>query len=330
VIGFCLAAGAGTRLAPLTATTPKPLLAPAGRPLLDLACDALVKAGAERVVVNLHHGAEAIAAHLDGRPDVRAIREPALLGTGGALVAARRAGLLGSDGRDPTVVVTCADHVVDPADVESLAAVLERSGARMAIGLDRGRLQPAFRLEGERAVADPDGEWAATGVFALRSGILDSSPPGYSTMVDALLEPCWRRGELLGVPFRGAWADAGTLGRFLAVSAGLLAGRWPYPLPPGSLRRDARGGLVFVAAGARLDPRAVVAGPLVLDGGASVGAAAVVTRSVLGPGATVGAGARVTGSVLGPGAEVGAGEVAVAALLPGAPRRWGPVAGRIG
>ncbi|HZD73166.1 MAG TPA: sugar phosphate nucleotidyltransferase, partial [Actinomycetota bacterium] len=92
MIGFCLAAGEGRRLRPLTASVPKPLLAPAGRPLLDLACDALVKAGAERVVVNLHHGTGAIAAHLRGRPDVLALPEPVLLGTGGALVAARRAG----------------------------------------------------------------------------------------------------------------------------------------------------------------------------------------------------------------------------------------------
>jgi NDP-sugar pyrophosphorylase family protein len=317
MIGFCLAAGEGRRLAPLTAAIPKPLLAPAGRPLLDLACDALVKAGAPLVVVNLHHGAEAIGAHLDGRPDVLAVHEPVLLGTGGGLVGARRAGLLGAAGDDhPIVVVTCADHVVDPAALSVLAAALERSSAPMAIGLDRGRARPTFRLDGELAVAHAGGEWTAAGVFALRPRILDDAPAGYSTMVDTLLEPCWRRGELLGVPVRGAWADAGTLDRFLAVSEGLLAGRWPYPLPPGSLQRDARGGPVFVAAGARLDPRAVVAGPLVLDSGASVGPSAVVTRSVLGPGATVGAGARVVGSLLGPGAEVGAGELAVAALLP--------------
>jgi mannose-1-phosphate guanylyltransferase len=316
VIGFCLAAGAGSRLAPLTAAVPKPLLAPAGRPLLDLACDALAKGGADRVVVNLHHGAEAIAAHLEGRADVALAREPVLLGTGGGLVDARRAGLLGVPGDDALVLVTCADHVVDPEDLAALAARLARPGAPVAMGLGRGPGEPSFRLDDQRAVADPSGPWTAAGVFALRARLLDELEPGYSTMLEALLEPCWRRGELLGVPLRGAWADAGTLARFLAVSAGLLEGRWPYPLPPGSLRRDHRDAPVFLAAGARLEPGAVVAGPLVLDRGARLGAGAFATGSVLGPGATVGAGARVSGSILGPGATVPAGGSAVAALLP--------------
>ena len=51
MIGFCLAAGAGTRLLPVTRILPKPLLAPAGRPLVDLAVEALETAGAARVVV---------------------------------------------------------------------------------------------------------------------------------------------------------------------------------------------------------------------------------------------------------------------------------------
>ena len=83
VIGFCLAAGAGSRLLPLTRVTPKPLLAPAGRPLVDLAVEALQRAGATRVVVNAHHGADLLVAQLAGRPEVEVVVEPVLLGTGG-------------------------------------------------------------------------------------------------------------------------------------------------------------------------------------------------------------------------------------------------------
>ena len=326
MIGFCLAAGAGRRLAPLTDAVPKPLLAPAGRALIDLAGVALSEAGADRIVVNLHYGGDQIAGYLRGRSGVLLSPEPELLGTGGGLVAARRRGLLhggdhGDDRADddPTVVLTCADHVVDPQDLALLAAALDRTGAPMAIGVGPGRLPPVLRLDGDRAVADQDGGWTAAGVFALRASLLDGVEAGYSTLLDAQLEPCWLRGELVGVPMRHAWADAGTLERFLDVSAGLMAGRWPYPLPAGRLDRAAPGGPVFVAAGARLDQVAIVEGPLAVDVGATVAPGATVARAVLGRGATVGAGASLTGSVLGPGAEVAPGERVADALLPARP-----------
>jgi NDP-sugar pyrophosphorylase family protein len=129
------------------------------------------------------------------------------------------------------------------------------------------------------------------------------------------------RGQVAGLPFPGPMADAGTLARLLGVSAGLLAGRWPYALPPGELRPGFGGGPVLVAEGARADPAAVLAGPVVLDAGAQVGPGAVVTRAVVGPGAEVGPGARVTGSVLGPQARVPAGATVTAALVPPAPER---------
>jgi mannose-1-phosphate guanylyltransferase len=339
VIGFCLAAGAGTRLEPLTWATPKPLLAPAGRPLVDLAVEALQRAGASMVVVNAHHGAGQLAAHLGGRPGVEVVVEPVLLGTGGGLVNAARLGLLGH-GDDP-VLVTAADHVLDPADLADLAAFLERSGAPMAAGLVRAAADPfGLRLvdpagprpaagdgsgpaaeegsdpPGGRLVRDPAGPWDSAGAYALRAGLVCDLEPGPATMSGRVLGPLLDRGRLSGLAFRRPVADAGTLARLLDVSAGLLTGRWPYALPPGRLGQGVGDGPVLVAEGARVDPAAVLAGPVVVDSGARVGPGAVVTRSVVAPGAAVGPRARVTGSFLGPGAKVPAGVTASAALLP--------------
>jgi len=324
VVGFCLAAGAGSRLAPLTRQVPKPLLAPAGRPLVDLACEALRTAGAGRVVVNAHHGAGLLAAHLDSRASRASggvagclvVREPELLGTGGGLGNARRLGLLGHG----VVLVTCADVVVHPADLAGLATLLGRSGAQLAAGLVPARDDPLpFRLEaGGRIAPDPAGRWASAGVYAVRAAALDTIPPGSSTLAGSLLEPLCRRGEAQGWPLGHHWADAGTLGRLLAVSAGLLAGCWPFRLPPGRLLPPAGPGRgpVLVANGAEVAPGAELAGPAVLDVGSRVAPGAVVTRTVVGPGASIGAGATVTGSVIGPGAAVGPGTTVTAGLLP--------------
>jgi NDP-sugar pyrophosphorylase family protein len=330
VIGFCLAAGAGTRLEPLTLVTPKPLLAPAGRPLVDLAVEALQRAGATRVMVNAHHGADLLVAHLAGRPGVEVVVEPVLLGTGGGLVNAAHLGLLGS-GDDP-VLVTAADHVLDPADLANLAAFLDRSGAPMAAGLIPAGPDPfGLRLEegsrpGGRVVRDPAGPWDSAGAYAVRAGLLCELEPGPATLSGRVLGPLLDRGQLTGLPLRGPVADAGTLARLLDVSAGLLTGRWPYELPPGRRRQAPGSAPGFVADGAEVDPAAVLAGPVVVDAGARVGADAVVTRSVVGPGAVIGPAARVTGSFLGPGAHVPPGATATAALVPGpaaAPRGGG-------
>jgi mannose-1-phosphate guanylyltransferase len=322
VIGFCLAAGAGTRLLPVTRAMPKPLLAPAGRALVDLAVEALETAGAARVVVNAHHGAELLVDALAGRAGVEVVVEPVLLGTGGGLVNAARLGLLG-DGDDP-VLVTAADHVVDPADLVALAGFLERSGAPMVAGLVRaGPGAFGLRLEGAdggRVARDPQGPWDSAGAYAVRAGLLCDLEPGPATLVERVLAPLLDAGRLAGWPFRGAMADAGTLRRLLDVSAGLLTGRWPYALPPGEVRGGGGPAPVLVAEGAEVDPAAVLAGPALLDAGSRVGAGATVTQTIVGPGAVVGPGARVVGSLLAPAARVGAGATVTAALVPRAER----------
>jgi NDP-sugar pyrophosphorylase family protein len=84
-----LAAGRGTRLAPLTDTLPKPLAPVGGRPLLDHVLAFLRAGGIEEVVINLHHLGEQIAAHVgDGRGfglTVRYSAEDPILDTGGGI-----------------------------------------------------------------------------------------------------------------------------------------------------------------------------------------------------------------------------------------------------
>lgn len=89
-----LAAGLGTRLRPITDHTPKALVEVNGIPMLERIARRLVQAGADRLIINLHHHADQIrdfVAAKDGfGVDVRLSEEPEdRLETGGGLLHAR-------------------------------------------------------------------------------------------------------------------------------------------------------------------------------------------------------------------------------------------------
>jgi mannose-1-phosphate guanylyltransferase len=92
VKAFLLAAGVGSRLRPITDTTPKCMLPFGGRPLLDIWLDEFDRAGVDEVLVNLHHLPEVVRGHMAARtapPKVRTFFEPELLGSAGTLLANR-------------------------------------------------------------------------------------------------------------------------------------------------------------------------------------------------------------------------------------------------
>ena len=83
-----LAAGLGTRMRPLTNTVPKPLVKVRGKALIDHVIDRLVAAKVEFVIVNLHHHADLLKAHLAKRKDVEirtSDETDRILGTGGGV-----------------------------------------------------------------------------------------------------------------------------------------------------------------------------------------------------------------------------------------------------
>src|SRR5262245_45725602 len=86
-----LAAGLGTRMAPLTATRPKPLIELKGKALIDYAIDRFIQQGVKYIVVNVHYLADQLEAHLKKRKDVEihiCDERDAILDTGGAIAKA--------------------------------------------------------------------------------------------------------------------------------------------------------------------------------------------------------------------------------------------------
>jgi mannose-1-phosphate guanylyltransferase len=87
-----LAAGIGSRLRPLTNTTPKCLVRVHDQPLLDYWLDLVFDGGIERALLNTHWLAEQVRAHVESSPwhqRIDLVHEDELLGTGGTVLANR-------------------------------------------------------------------------------------------------------------------------------------------------------------------------------------------------------------------------------------------------
>jgi mannose-1-phosphate guanylyltransferase len=84
-----LAAGAGTRLRPLTNDRPKPMLTIGGRPLIEHTLLQLIACGVREFIINLHHCPDVVRKHFgNGKQygiQIEYSYEPELLGTAGAI-----------------------------------------------------------------------------------------------------------------------------------------------------------------------------------------------------------------------------------------------------
>jgi mannose-1-phosphate guanylyltransferase len=128
---FLLAAGLGTRLYPLTQTTPKCLVPVGGRPLLAYWVDLLAYHGFTDVLVNLHHLPDQVTAFLDQlETDIRfePFFEPELLGSAGTVRENR------AFAGDAPFLVAYADDLTD-ANLSALMAAHSPTGPMLTMAL---------------------------------------------------------------------------------------------------------------------------------------------------------------------------------------------------
>jgi len=122
--GMILAAGLGTRLRPLTDTTPKALVELGGRTLLEITIHRLKSFGVAEFIINIHHHAEKIVSFLHAKNNfgvrIEISREDdLLLDTGGGLKKASWFFLEGNS-QEPFVL-----HNVDVLSSIDLRQMLE-------------------------------------------------------------------------------------------------------------------------------------------------------------------------------------------------------------
>jgi mannose-1-phosphate guanylyltransferase len=353
-----LVGGEGTRLRPLTYTTPKQMLTVAGVTMLERVLTHLAGHGVDCAVLSMGYRPDPFfAAFPDdrcGEVELRYAVEPEPLDTGGAILFAARKGQV-----DEPFVVVNGDVLTD-LDVASLVALHQSRGAEATIHTtpvddpSRFGVVPTDASGRVQAFIEKPPPGSAptnlinAGTYVLEPTVLDRIPGDRRVSIEREVFPALVKAETLyAMPADCYWLDTGTPAAYLKANLDFVHGLRGVPPAPGA-RETAEGvwqlgspfvrgevlpdalvgDAAYVGKGSLVKDSVIDAGARVEDAtvlGSVVLAGGVIRRgarvegSIVGPRAVVADRAEVTAlSVLGGGYQVEAGDSLVGALVPSA------------
>jgi mannose-1-phosphate guanylyltransferase len=322
-----LVGGKGTRLRPLTMSTPKPMLPTAGLPFLTHLLSRIAAAGIENVILATSYQPAAFEKEFGNGSElglhIKYVTEEHPLGTGGGI--ANVAPYLLHD----TVLVFNGD-VLSAADPGRLLDYHHTNRADLTLHLVRVSDPRAFGCvptdERNRVVTflekteDPPTDQINAGCYVFSREIIDRIPRDRKVSVEREVFPALLADgdvSVYGYVDAGYWRDMGTPEDFVRGSADLVRGIAPSPALHGhrgeQLVHDGAavspgvvliGGTV-VGRGAEIGPGARLDGAVIFDG-VRVEAGSVIERSIIGFGARIGPRALIRDGVIGDGANIGA------------------------
>jgi NDP-sugar pyrophosphorylase family protein len=332
-----LAGGEGTRLRPLTLSTPKPVVPVVDRPFLRHQIDLLVGAGVREIVFSVAYRPERVEAVFgDGSAlgvRIRYAVEETPLGTGGAvrnalpLLDERTVVLNGDILTDVDLAAVVARHEAQKARATILLTPVANPAAYGLVETD-----PAGRVL--RFLEKPRPEQITTntinaGIYVLETDSLELMAAGVNTSIERVFFPALlERGEkVLGPVHRGYWIDIGTPEKYLQVHRDILNRRFAValdgsPRAGGVVHPTARvsdeallDGHFYVGPGCEVEPGARLGPDAVLVADVRVRPGAYLRDCVLWRGVEAGPGCEVEGCLVGPGIRLGRSSVLRGAVL---------------
>ncbi|HSG80184.1 MAG TPA: NDP-sugar synthase [Acidimicrobiia bacterium] len=316
-----LMGGRGTRMFPLTATTPKGLLPVAGLPFVDYQIRLLASVGVEEVFLAIGtHLLVAWERYAEGRDDpvVRVAVEEAPLDTAGCVVEIL-------DRLDDRFLVLNGDVVLEADLAGFLAGAPDAAAATLALVPVADPSAYGVVVTGPDGYVDqfvekpPPGteptNTVSAGIYVLQRSALEPYERGRLSFERVVWPALAERRRLAAVTIDGHWLDIGIPEMYLETTGAVLTGATTLHHPEGRHRvapgavmeGDHAGAWSTIGSGAVVERGAVIEEAIVLPG-ARIGSHAVVRRAIVGWDAVVGADAIVTGaSMIGAGAVVGDG-----------------------
>lgn len=216
-----MAGGKGTRLRPMTASVPKPLVSLGDTPMLHRLLEGLRDEGFENVAISINYLGEQIEGSVGNGSlwdlAVTYLREDAPLGTAGALA------LLESLSEDPVLVINA--DVVTGARFSNVLNHHRKEGAAVTVGMRIHDIEHPFGvldLNGSEVTEIREKplwrEFVSAGVYALSPTVLKLIPAGqYLDMPDLISRVISQGLPVEGFPLHESWLDVGTPRDLLAA-----------------------------------------------------------------------------------------------------------------
>ena len=305
-----LAGGHGTRLRPLTYTTPKPMLPLAGKPVLHHIIESLASQGFDDIVVTTNYLREKIMDYFgDGsRFGVKLIypREEKPLGTAGGVKNAARY-------LNETFAVIQGDNITD-IEFKELLHFHEQRGGIGTIALIPKENPQQFGI----AELDPNNQiikfkekprcderfsnLVNTGLYVLEPEILDYVPSGLACDFAQDVFPTLLRSKrrIYGYPAQGFWVDIGNPESYMEAVHWILSKlRGRMISETAEVSNASIKGWVKVGEETRIEPKAMIRGPAIVGDRCSVKRGAKIARhSVIESNVEVSAKTRITSSII--------------------------------
>jgi mannose-1-phosphate guanylyltransferase/phosphomannomutase len=335
MIPIVMAGGFGTRIRPLSANLPKPMLPVVNRPILERVLNHLASFGMREAVLLTYFDPDKIRhAFRDGKRlgmKLHYNNGDQDYGTAGAVAH-------GSDAADADDYLVLSGDVICDFDLNELVAAHRQNKAAVTIGLTRVANPLQFGIviiDGESRVrrflekptwGEVFSDTVNTGIYVVQRDALAQVPRNEPCDFSRDLFPRLLAGgaPLFGYVLRGYWRDIGDPESYLAVHRDYFDGTLNL-MPPGELRQIA-GKPLWIEGDAEIDPSVEVRGTVVIGPECRIASRVRLEDVVLGPGTVVEAraelrrtiawdhvvlaeGARVEDAVLGARVHVGAGTV---------------------
>lgn len=301
-----LAAGEGTRMRPLTATRPKPMLPVAGRPLVEHTLEAAIEAGASQLILVVGYHAEAVQDvfnnEYEGVP-IEYVTQKSQDGTADAVRVAQPA-------------LDDAPFAVLNGDTLYGSGMADLFDAGPAVGtttVDDPRPYGVLEFDGNRVVgvvekpADPPSNRINTGAYVFPAEAVEwldvsASQRGEYELTDVLERACTAV-DVRAVSF-DRWMDVGRPWELLEANEWKLSER--SRRIEGDVHETAElTGRVVVEPDASVRAGVTIEGPVVVGAGASVGPNAYVRgATAIGEGVNIGHAVEVKNSVIMAGTDV--------------------------